>query len=307
MGAVFPLTLHMEGIIMALQTLDQLANDNQALIRKFTRAVLWVGPPSVALPVTLTQADARTVTDGVTTAASTTVTSATAAFTAGDVGAGITGGSIPAGTTIASVTNATTVVISAAATAAGTAVSLTVTASSNPGLAPLPTGMKPVGLVTKKDGFKFVNKTNLDVTESFGYSAPTRRDIIGEDAEVKFTAQQSSKQIMSMFHHLDLSGVIQDANGEISFAKPLAPDVLYYRAMLIARDGRGANAQYYGVLYPNSSVSDSGEQDMVPSGEFAYPMTLAAAPDPAAGFAVKYFWGGPGFKAQGIANGFAVA
>jgi len=299
-------TLHMEGIIMSLQTLDQLASDNQALIRKFTRAVLWVAPPAATLPATLTQADTRTVTDGVTTLNSTTVTSATAAFTAADVGTAITGGSIPAGTTIVSVTNATTVVISAAATAAATAVSLTITAA-NPGLAPLPTTYKPVGLVTKKDGFKFVAKQTLDTTESFGYAAPTRRDIIGEDLQVQFTAQQTTKLIASMFHHLDLSSTIQDANGEVSFVKPLSPDVLYYRSMFIARDGRGATAQYYGVLYPNATVSDSGDQNVGVADEFNYPMTLAAAPDPVAGFGVKYFWGGPGFKAQGIANGFAVA
>lgn len=72
-------------------------------------------------------AAARTVTDGVTTNASTSVTSATAAFTALDVGATIAGTGIPGGTTIASVTNATTVVTSAASTATGSSLSLTIT------------------------------------------------------------------------------------------------------------------------------------------------------------------------------------
>ena len=77
----------------------------------------------------------RTVADGATTAASTTLTSATATFVAGDVGAAISGGSIPAGTTIASVTNATTVVLSAAATATATGVSITVTVAGSGNLA----------------------------------------------------------------------------------------------------------------------------------------------------------------------------
>lgn len=72
-------------------------------------------------------AAARTVTDGVTTNTSTTVTSATAAFTSLDVGAAISGTGIPGGATIASVTNATTVVISAAATATGSSISITIT------------------------------------------------------------------------------------------------------------------------------------------------------------------------------------
>ncbi len=70
-------------------------------------------------------ADSVTVADGVTNS-TTTVTSASANFEAGDVGATISGSGIPAGTTIASVTNPTTVVMSAAATATASGVSITV-------------------------------------------------------------------------------------------------------------------------------------------------------------------------------------
>lgn len=66
----------------------------------------------------------RRVTDGATTNTSTTVTSATAAFTSDDVGETIVGTGIPGGARIVSVTNATTVVISAAATATATGLAL---------------------------------------------------------------------------------------------------------------------------------------------------------------------------------------
>ena len=68
----------------------------------------------------------RSVTDGVTTSGDATVTSATAAFTANDVGVPITGTGIPANTTILSVTNATTIELSANASAAGSGVTLTI-------------------------------------------------------------------------------------------------------------------------------------------------------------------------------------
>lgn len=64
----------------------------------------------------------RTVTDG-TTATNTTVTSATAAFTADDIGKPISGGTIPAAATITAVASATSVTISGAAS--GTAGSVT--------------------------------------------------------------------------------------------------------------------------------------------------------------------------------------
>lgn len=67
----------------------------------------------------------RTVTDGVLNS-TTTVTSASAAFSQSDKGKLISATGITSGTTIASVTNATTVVLSAAATATATGVTLVI-------------------------------------------------------------------------------------------------------------------------------------------------------------------------------------
>jgi hypothetical protein len=66
-----------------------------------------------------------TVTDGVTTNTSTTVTSATARFTPSDIGTTISGTNIPASTTIASYTSATSVTLSAAATGSGSGITFT--------------------------------------------------------------------------------------------------------------------------------------------------------------------------------------
>lgn len=86
-----------------------------------------------AVPITFTFTNAanRTVLDGVTTNASTTFTSATANFTAADVGKAITGAGIPVGTTIASVTNGTTVVLSNPATATAAGVSTQIATQGN--------------------------------------------------------------------------------------------------------------------------------------------------------------------------------
>ncbi|WP_189170358.1 IPT/TIG domain-containing protein [Pilimelia anulata] len=72
---------------------------------------------------------ARTVADGATTNASTTLTSATANFTSADVGMSLAVASntqVPAGTTITAVNSATSVTLSAAATATATGVSTTI-------------------------------------------------------------------------------------------------------------------------------------------------------------------------------------
>jgi hypothetical protein len=68
---------------------------------------------------------ARTVTDGVLNA-TTTLTSATANFTVADTGSSVYATGVPLGTVISSVTNATTVVLSAAATASASGVTVLV-------------------------------------------------------------------------------------------------------------------------------------------------------------------------------------
>ncbi len=67
----------------------------------------------------------RTVSDAITTANSTTLTSASANFSATDVGATVAGVNIPASTTIQSVTNSTTIVMSASATASTSGATVT--------------------------------------------------------------------------------------------------------------------------------------------------------------------------------------
>lgn len=76
----------------------------------------WVGGKEIGY---------RTVADGATNT-NTTVTSATAVFSADDIGKPISGTGIPAATTITAVASATSVTISAAATATATGVTLTI-------------------------------------------------------------------------------------------------------------------------------------------------------------------------------------
>ncbi len=78
----------------------------------------------------VTYPDSRSVADATTTSGSTTVTSASANFTASDVGSSVAGVNIASGTSIQSVTNSTTAVMSAAATATGSNTTITVGATT---------------------------------------------------------------------------------------------------------------------------------------------------------------------------------
>jgi hypothetical protein len=97
----------------------------------------------------------RTVTDGVTTSGSKVVTSATAAFSATDVGAKISGTGIPANTTIASVQSATSVTTSANSTADGAGISVTVgTTGSNLVIAGSPIATSYAEQINKVEAFR---------------------------------------------------------------------------------------------------------------------------------------------------------
>ena len=87
---------------------------------------------SGALTITGIPVGTRAVTDGATTNLSTTFTSSTANFKLNDIGVGISGTNIPANTTIASITSSTQVVMSAAASATGSSLSVTIGGTTNP-------------------------------------------------------------------------------------------------------------------------------------------------------------------------------
>jgi hypothetical protein len=106
------------GLALKEDLLPTTSVNGYILSRQTSGAYAWVDP--VTLGTT-----SYNGTDGVSNG-TTTYTSATAAFVAGDVGLTITGTDIPAGTTIASRTNATTVELSQAATGSHTGNSFTI-------------------------------------------------------------------------------------------------------------------------------------------------------------------------------------
>jgi hypothetical protein len=86
--------------------------------------------------------DYRVVTDGVTTSGSASITSASAAFNASDIGNPISGTGIPSGATILSVQSATAATLSANASASGTSISFTLGIAL--AAASYPSGIKPL-------------------------------------------------------------------------------------------------------------------------------------------------------------------
>jgi hypothetical protein len=94
------------------------------------RKPVVVGPPYKAV-VDYGTRNTRSVADAVTVNASTTLTSATAAFTSADINNPVTGKNIQTGTTISAIGSSTSVTLSKPATASGSAIYLTVYGDGN--------------------------------------------------------------------------------------------------------------------------------------------------------------------------------
>lgn len=167
-------------------------------------ARLLCGEVADDVPNTLSSGDrwvrefTRNVTDGVLNA-TTTLTSATAAFTQADKGANMIGTGIPAGTVISSVTNSTTVVMSAAATTSATGVTVQIAHDT----LRMPTTLDvSTGNISDRCGYF-----------NYCYSGPSDNNgVASREAVCKLTAPFSSDPSSSGFHRWAVTITVTTAN-----------------------------------------------------------------------------------------------
>lgn len=165
-------------------------------------------------------------------------------------------------------------------------------------LAALPANYMPLGLIKKDDGIEFSRDTDTSDVESLGYAAPTRKDIIKDDASLKFTLQENTKMAEQLYNGIDLTSITpNETSGEVSFANPTTPATMYYRFLIVGRDGSGDQEFFKAWYIPRGQISEVDSLSFSAEDEHAYNLTLTATPDPKEKFAVKTFLGGSGFKA----------
>lgn len=181
--------------------------------------------------------------------------------------------------------------------------SLTTGASS--ALNTLPAGYADIGLISKENSLSWGREVESNETTSWGFADPTRRDIVSDVSSLAFTAQETKLKTLELFNNVDLSAVTPDATtGEVQFAQPLRPSTKYYRAFAIGVDGDGTDAIFVARSMPRAMVSNRGEQVWSDGAEIAYQMTLTATPDTTAGYSIRHYFGGPGWKTLLAAMGF---
>lgn len=174
------------------------------------------------------------------------------------------------------------------------------------GLLALPTGYTDVGRVTKDQGVSWTRDVETSDVTSLGAASPTRRDIVSDVSGLAFTMQESKRAVFELHEGQDLAAVTYDANGNVRWDKPDRPAGLYYRVLVLFKDGEGADALYFAKWLPRAQITDRGEQSWNEDNEVQYPVTLTGFVDDAVGTAVRSLWagstariGGMGFTAAG--------
>ena len=161
----------------------------------------------------------------------------------------------------------------------------------------LPTDYKPVGLISKKDGINFARNVETSSIESFGELEATRMDITSDSTTMAFTPHQTSKLTLELTTNADLSALEATAgSGEVFFAQPSAPQIRYYSAIVIGKDGSDAEPIYIFKVLPKVAVSKYDGETWDKDSALAQKLTMNAFRDSTAGFAVGYGFGGLGWK-----------
>lgn len=166
----------------------------------------------------------------------------------------------------------------------------------------IPTGYLPVGMTTKSDGATWSRDQETSDVESYGYSEPTRSDIIKDVTGLAFTMQESKKLTMEVYHGLDLTAVTTDAQGNFYFDRASRPVSRKWRVLALGKDGDGPDAIYIAKWLPKAQVTENGEQAWSEGDEIKYPATLSGKTDEAFGTSYREIWGGPGV--DHVAMGF---
>lgn len=171
------------------------------------------------------------------------------------------------------------------------------------------TGYNSVGKLAPS-GVEMGSDIEKQEDRGWGDAYPSRIDVVSENATLKFTAMETKRLTMELFHNVNLSSVTASpTSGELTFDKPLVPELQDWRVLALFRDINKSNGLdiYFGVHYPRANISQNGSQTAaMEEGGFTYPATAQALPDDDEGTAQRIFMGGPGLAGVLADMGFTV-
>lgn len=164
-------------------------------------------------------------------------------------------------------------------------------------LQPLPTAYTSVGLIDKKTGVAFTRSTTNAPIDSYGELQPTRDDITDDTTMIEFEPQQTTAMNIQLTTNANLAQVLANGqSGEVFIAQPSAPQITYYSAIVIGKDGPDSAPIYVFKVLPKVAVTKYAGEQWTPTTLLSQKLTLMAFKDDTAGYAVAHGYGGLGWK-----------
>ncbi|MBF6063017.1 hypothetical protein IU500_12425 [Nocardia terpenica] len=171
------------------------------------------------------------------------------------------------------------------------------TAGATADLQMLPDGFESLGKLSVDGAPKYTPEIKTSEIESFGDLESSREDIISRNTTIELTSHETRRKTLELYTGVDLSKVTPDATtGELRFAEPTTPATKFYRYLHLGVDGAGDRAIYIWRIAPRFQITGVGAQQATKDGAMAYPLTGKAKVDSAAGYAIAWAFGGPGWK-----------
>lgn len=177
-----------------------------------------------------------------------------------------------------------------------TAIPTTLTDATGSGIVLPATGYEPLGYHSE-DGLTFGREVETSDITSHGSVDPTRSDIRRITSTMSVTCQETNLQTLAVSMNMDLSGVTTPSSGEIVIAEPSRPTSIHYRLLSISVDDADAGEVYIARLFPRAKVTELGEQTWSDGDEaMTRELTFTAYLDATAGYSVRHYFCGPGWK-----------
>lgn len=148
-----------------------------------------------------------------------------------------------------------------------------------------------------ENGVEFTPTYTTADTHAWQLRMAARTDVTEDNESAKFTCLQAHPPVKELYHAKPLGSTGALGSSGYSITKDKAPQLLYRSVLFIGVDGAASTVQYMAVLYPRALMVKPDKRDWQAKTEVMYSMTFQPYWDTVAGFAVRTWQDGPGWRA----------
>ncbi|MBX9920008.1 MAG: hypothetical protein K2Y33_09320 [Mycolicibacterium frederiksbergense] len=138
----------------------------------------------------------------------------------------------------------------------------------------LPADGTPIGLLDKAQASRLANSITINDIRSHGEGGPTRQIPQQRDVTIGLNPQETNRANLENWWGIDLSSVVPDASGAVTFGVESLPEVFLKRTVVYAKDTYQGLPWCIAVIGNRTNVSDRSEQSTPDSEVPGYPYTL---------------------------------